>query len=254
MTDNLVTASIDNAVARIALSSPANRNALSRRLVAELHEALQHASQDDTVRVVVLTHDGPTFCAGADLKEVGSPVDPSLPTFPQLIELIWTFPKPVIARLGGPARAGGLGLAAAADIVIAEEDLTFALTEVRIGVVPAIISAVLLPRMAPAAAHRAFVTGAPFDAQFAAQIGLVDRVAPKGGLDSVVNDTINDLMLTAPSAFATTKKLVRDRQEPSICDRLAEMGALSETFFGSTEAAEGIAAFRDKRRPNWAVQ
>ncbi len=252
MPDDLATVHIDGAVARIALNSPANHNALSHRLVADLYESFQRVAQTPSARVVVLTHEGPTFCAGADLKEVGQTADPSWPTFPQLIEQIWSFPKPVIARLAGPARAGGLGLAAAADLVVAEDDLTFALTEVRIGVVPAVISAILLPRMAPAAAHRLFVTGSRFDAQHAVSIGLIDKIATKGNLDIVVEEVVAELMLTAPGAFAATKRLVREYQDPAMHDRLAELGAQSANFFTSAEAAEGIAAFKEKRPPIWA--
>ncbi|WP_208722240.1 enoyl-CoA hydratase-related protein [Rhodococcus qingshengii] len=254
MTKILVDYQIKNGVARIALNSPRTRNALSREMVRQLHAAFTEAAKTPTVRVVVLTHKGSTFCAGADLTEVGQvSMANASPSYSQLIELIWTFPKPVVAMLAGPARAGGLGLAAAADLVVAEAGSTFALTEVRIGVVPAIISAVLLARMSPACAHRALVIGSSMTAEEAARTGLIDMAAPVDQLDSTVEEAVGEMMLAAPEAFAATKVLVRQHQAPGMTHRLTSLSALSESFFRSDEAAEGIAAFRERRRPNWVI-
>src|SRR5256885_9713189 len=175
-------------IATITLDSPHNRNALSAQLRRELHDHLTAANADDAVRVIVLDHTGPVFCAGMDLKEAGgaSADDQPVNEFPAILELIWTGPKPVVAKLAGPARAGGVGLVAAADIAVAAEDANFAFTEVRIGVIPAVISGTVLARLLPRAAHEPFLTGETFRARRAAAIGLINSVGPIGALDAEV--------------------------------------------------------------------
>src|SRR5262249_10540712 len=153
-----------------------NRNALSTALIEELLAALAAADADEAVRAVVLTHTGPVFCSGADLKETAEAFGTGRPPINRLREVltaIWARPKPVVARVTGPARAGGLGLIAAADLAVCSLDATFAFSEVRIGVIPAVISATVLPRLSARAAAELFLTGATFDGARAAQIGLV---------------------------------------------------------------------------------
>ena len=174
----LVRHAVEGGIATVTLDSPHNRNALSARLRSKLLEQLMAALSNESVRVVVLTHVGPVFCAGADLKEASSAVPPVGAEFTSILEAIWLSPKPVVARVAGPARAGGLGLVAACDIALPSQAATFALTEVRIGVVAAVISVTLLPRLLPRAAQELFLTGETFDAKRAVAVGLLNRAVP----------------------------------------------------------------------------
>jgi methylglutaconyl-CoA hydratase len=236
----------------LVLDSPANRNALSTRLRTELHEALCAAVSDDSVRSIVLTHAGSVFCSGADLKEArNGAASTDAPTVPQILVEIWRSPKPVIAAISGAARAGGLGLIAACDIVIADKTVTFACTEVRLGVVPAVISAVMSPRMVASALHRMYLTGETVTAEWAQQAGLVDIVAERGVQDELEKCT-EAFALAAPGALAATKALTRTPE--AIADlraKLVGLGDLSTIHFGSEEGREGLAAFAEKRQPNW---
>ena len=241
----LVHCSVEGGVATITLDSPANRNALSRQLVSELHSALDRAEQPD-VRAIVLTHTGPTFCAGADLKERSSTPADSTP-MARAIERLGTSPAPTIAVVNGSVRAGGVGIMAACDLVVVATPVTFAFTEARIGVAPAIISVPILARCNWSKLAAPFLTGETFDAATAKDIGLVTHVT-----DDVV-DTVDRLLAGvlagAPGAVAATKRVLR-QQQPS----MADMQALSEVLFGSAEAAEGMRAFVEKRPPSWAAR
>lgn len=249
--DTVVRSTISNGVATVILDSPANRNALSSRLCAQLLDEMTAAVEDDDVRVIVLTHTGPVFCAGADLKEDPERKEATARDFAATLELLWTCPKPVIARLAGPARAGGTGLVAAADFAVAVDTVTFAFTEVRIGVVPAVISVPLRHRVVPHALHRLFLTGDTFDAHHAVTIGLLTAVASVDGLDDEIRRLIDSLVLSAPQAWAGTKQLVR-AECPSIATELESMRRLSTEYFRSDEAREGLRAFAERRRPAWA--
>ena len=250
MTDELVHLDIDRGVATITLDSPHNRNALSAQLRRELADHVTTAFADDAVRVLVLSHSGTVFCSGMDLKEASGGAVAGQ-EFPQLLEAIWTSPKPVVARLAGPARAGGLGLVAACDIAVAADTVSFALTEVRIGVVPAIISVTVLPRLLPRAANELFLTGETFDAARAVQIGLINSAVPADRLDEEVARFTDMLALGAPNALAATKQMLRAPRPPSMADDLAAMLELSARHFGSDEGREGMAAFLEKRKPSW---
>jgi methylglutaconyl-CoA hydratase len=253
MTEELVHLAVGAGIATITLDSPHNRNALSRQLRTELLDRFDRALDDDAVRVIVLTHDGPAFCAGADLKETSAQrgVDPEGASLPAILERIWTSPKPVVARITGPARAGGLGLVAACDIAIAADTVSFALTEVRIGVVPAIITAVILPRTSPAAIHELMLTGDRFDARRAVEIGLINHAVAADDIDAEVGRFTDMLALGGPLALAGTKQMLRMRRPGDIAEELAELGDLSARYFGSAEGAEGMRAFIDKRAPAW---
>jgi methylglutaconyl-CoA hydratase len=246
----LVHLEVASGVATITLDSPANRNALSAQLRQELAGHLDTALSDDAVRVVVLSHTGTVFCAGMDLKEASAGALAGQ-EFPRILESIWSSPKPVVARLAGPARAGGLGLVAASDIAVAADTVTFALTEVRIGVVPAIISATLLPRLLPRAANELFLTGETFDAARAVQIGLLNSAVPADALDDEVRRFTSMLALGAPGALGATKSMLRMQRPDSFVDELQEMLQLSARYFGSEEGREGMTAFLEKRRPSW---
>ncbi len=250
MTDELVHLAVQAGIATITLDSPANRNALSAQLRAELHSALDRTADDDTVRVVVLDHTGPVFCAGMDLKEPGNQ---GVTEFPTILEQIWTHPKPVVARLSGPARAGGIGLVAAADVAVAAHGATFAFTEVRIGLVPAVISVTVLPGLLPRAAHELFLTGETFDAIRAAAIGLITSAVPADGLDAEVARYTGLLIQGAPEALALTKQMLRRPPAPTLGEDFAAMLDLSAQRFASAEGQEGLRAFTEKRPPSWVV-
>ena len=248
--DRVLQASVTRGVATLTLDSPANRNALSRAMRAQLRTALADALADDAVRAVVLDHTGRVFCSGMDLSEAAGAAgeDQGVREFPDLLELVWSAPKPVVAAVRGPARAGGVGLLAACDVVVAGSSATFAFSEVRLGLVPAVISAVVLPRMAPHVAHRLMLTGQVFDAGAAAAGGLVDLVVPDADVDAEVCAQLVHLTAGAPSALAETKRLLRARQPELAFDHLLD---LSARFFAGEEGQEGIAAFREKRPARW---
>lgn len=244
---------VGKGVATLTLDSPHNRNALSAQLRRELRDHLVAAAADDTVRVIVLDHTGPVFCAGMDLKEAGSPDSSTagVNEFPEILTQIWTSSKPVVAKLAGPARAGGVGIVAAADIAVAVDSATFAFTEVRIGVVPAVISVTVLPRLLPRAAHELFLTGEKFDAARAVTIGLINSAVPADGLDAEVDRYTGMLALGGPTALAATKDMLRRARAADLADDFSDMLELSAGFFAGTEGQEGIRAFVEKRSPNW---
>jgi methylglutaconyl-CoA hydratase len=247
--DVVVRVEVARGVATLTLDSPANRNALSRALRAQLRQALADALADDAVRVIVLDHTGRVFCSGMDLAEAagGGAQDQGVREFPDLLESIWHSPKPVVGVVRGPARAGGVGLLAACDVVVAAESATFAFSEVRLGLVPAVISAVVLPRMVPHVAHRLMLTGNVFDAATAAGGGLVDLVVPDADVDGELRAQLVELTAGAPTALAETKRLLRAGSEL----RFDELLELSARFFASDEGQEGIASFREKRPARW---
>ncbi len=243
-------------VATITLDSPDNRNALSAQLRRELLAHLQQALDDPATRVIVLSHTGRVFCSGMDLKEsrgAGAQAQ-GVNEIPAILERIWSSPKPVVARVAGPARAGGVGLVAACDIAVAAEEATFAFSEVRIGVVPAVISVTVLPRLLPRAAHELFLTGETFDGPRAVRIGLVNSAVPAADLDAEVARYAGMLMLGAPGALAATKEMLRGERPQALAAQFAEMQELSATFFAGDEGQEGMRAFAEKRKPAWAQE
>src|SRR4051794_39321809 len=249
---SLVLSETARGVATLTLDSPPNRNALSTALIEELLAALAAADADATVRAIVLTHAGPVFCSGADLKETAAAFGAGKPPINRLGEVlaaIWESPKPVVARVTGPARAGGLGLIAAADLAVCSLDATFAFSEVRIGVIPAVISATVLPRLAPRAAAELYLTGATFDGARAAHVGLVTAAVDAASVDATVAAYLDALVRGAPGALAGTKRLLRRQKADTFRDDVAELTGLSLTYFGSPEGIEGIVAFREKRDP-----
>jgi methylglutaconyl-CoA hydratase len=244
--DSLVRCTINGGVATITLDSPANRNALSRRLLAELHAALEAAA---AARVIVVTHTGPTFCAGADLKERSAgPTDatPMALAMQRLMEA----PQPTIAALHGAARAGGIGLLAACDLAVAHPDVTFAFTEVRIGVAPAIISVPILRRAPWSRIAAAFLTGETFTARDALEMDLITHVTDD--VTAEVKLLTDAIVAAAPNAVVVTKTLLRGAASRQLRDDFAAMRELSEALFGSAEAAEGMRAFAERRPPDWS--
>ncbi|AOS65079.1 enoyl-CoA hydratase/carnithine racemase [Actinoalloteichus hymeniacidonis] len=246
---------VANGTATITLDSPRNRNALSATLRRELRAHLLADIADESVRVIVLDHTGPVFCSGMDLRESRDATagDQGVNEFPEILELIWTSPKPVVARLAGPARAGGVGLVAAADIAVAVDTATFAFSEVRLGVVPAVISVTVLPRLAAKAAHELFLTGETFDAARAVDIGLLNSAVPADRLDAEIDRFTGMLAKGGPNALAATKAMLRAPRAGSLAEEFAEMLALSARHFAGEEGQEGIRAFAEKRLPGWVV-
>jgi methylglutaconyl-CoA hydratase len=252
-------------VATITLNRPDNRNALSVDLVESLASNLTAAVADPAARVIVLTGTGNTFCAGADLKErktvtqgTGSGASPGsggaqddLPTFVRVFQMIQSAPKPVVGKLNGHAMAGGLGLACCCDLTIAPESAMFGFTEVRIGVAPAIISVVCLPKLRTADAAELFLTGERIPAKRAAEVGLITKAVPDGELDAAAAELVGKLLLGGPGAMAATKRLLAEVPGMEQGAAFRWTAALSAELFASPEAAEGMGAFAAKRRPSW---
>jgi methylglutaconyl-CoA hydratase len=249
----LVRTGTQGGVATITLDSPRNANALSTGLLSGLRTALDAAAGDPGVRVIVLTGAGKVFCAGADLTEARANPTGATSLMADVVRLLWDSPKPVICRVNGAARAGGIGLVAASDIAIAVDRATFAFSEVRIGVVPAVISVPCLRRMSSRAAAEYFLTGEVFDARRAAEIGLLTRAVPAELLDAEVARYTAMLLLGAPAAVTGAKGVLRDFSSESFADGLDKMAELSGRYFGSDEAREGMAAFAAKRDPAWVL-
>jgi methylglutaconyl-CoA hydratase len=240
----------------ITLDAPQSRNALSSELIAELGEHLRAAIADDAVRVIVLTGNGPAFCAGADLKSGGGAAagGAARNPFVDILELIWDGPKPVIAAVNGHAFGGGVGLVAAADIAIAVDTAKFAFSEVRVGVIPAMISVVVLPKLGIHQGMRLFLTGETFDAARALGYGLLHRVVPPDQLVQAVEQEAGLIALGGPHAVREAKQLVRTIPRLSMEDGFAYAAEKIAGLFSSSEAAEGMAAFVGKRKPKWTEE
>ena len=244
---------INDGAAWITLNRPENRNALSAILVNELYAHLINANENSEVRSIVITGTGPAFCAGADLKSPpGQLVDGAQGvTYPEVLNTIIESPKPVIAAVNGAAFAGGLGLVGAADIVVTVSDVQFSFSEVRIGVIPAVISVVCIPKLGTHHAMKLFLTGERFTGEQAVSMGFAHRAVKAEELTSMVQEEIDAINLGGPIAVQECKKLVRRVRELNIRDGFNETGEWSKRLFQSEEGAEGMAAFREKRKPNW---
>jgi enoyl-CoA hydratase len=252
MTDaELVHLVIEGGIATITLDSPHNRNALSSRLVTELIDHLRAAGDDARARALVLTHTGSTFCSGADLSEARSgSMSGTASTLLTVIRAIIDLGKPVIAKVDGNARAGGLGLIGACDIVVAGPRCSFALTEVRLGLAPAVISVALLPRIDARAASRYCLTGESFDSAEALRVGLVTIAA--ADVDEAVAAVAGQLLLGSPQGLAESKRLTTAHVREAIDRDGDRMVELSARLFASEEAREGMVAFLERRPPRWA--
>ena len=251
---SLVEASRDGrGVVTVTLADEANRNALSRRLLAELSEALDDADADPAARVVVLTNSGRVFCAGADLRESSASAggNPVVGKASELFSRFRRSPKPYVGRIDGHCVAGGIGLAAAMDVSVARDDARFGFTEVRVGVAPAMISVLCLPKMRRAEAAAAFLRGNRFSAVEAARLGLINAAVPAESLDEEVEAVVADLLAGGPAALAAAKQLLDRVPEMPFDDALAWAERLSAELFAGDEAAEGMDAFLNKRTPEW---
>lgn len=253
MTDTeLVHLVVAAGIATVTLDSPHNRNALSRQLVTELTDRLSSASALPDVRAIVLTHTGTTFCAGADLSEAATgPMTGTAAGLLGLLRLIVELPRPVIARIHGNVRAGGIGLLGACDIVVAAPSSTFGITEARLGLAAAVISVTVLPRIDDRSAARYLLTGSAFDAAEAHRIGLVTVVADD--VESAVAAFAADLLKASPQGLVESKRLANRSVRAAIERHGDEMVELSARLFASEEAHEGMTAFLERRPPRWTV-
>jgi methylglutaconyl-CoA hydratase len=249
----LVRSQAAGGIATITLDSPSNANALSTTLVGQLRAALDGALFDPDVRVLVLTGTGRVFCSGADLKEALTAPGAAADLMAGAIGVLWESPKPVVCRVNGSTRAGGIGLVAACDIAIAPDTATFAFSEVRIGVAPAIISVPCLRRMPSRAAAEYFLTGEVFGAPRAAEIGLLTRAVAAKDLDTETGRYTAMLLRGAPGALAATKAVLREVPAEPVPSGLARMAELSGSLFAGDEAREGMTAYAQKREPAWVT-
>jgi methylglutaconyl-CoA hydratase len=251
----LVETTFAGGVLTVTMADIEHRNSLNRRLVAELVGALDAADRDPAVRVVVLTNEGPVFCAGADLTERSTPgatggvlggADPTA-----LFGRFRHSPKPYVGRIAGHCVAGGMGLAAGLDISIAVDHARFGFTEVRVGVAPAMISVVCLRKMRPADAQAAFLRGNRFTAEEAARMGLINASVSEELLDDEVALVVEDLLAGGPEAIAAAKRLTVTVPTMGEAEAFAWTAQLSAELFAGDEAREGMAAYLEKRPARW---
>jgi methylglutaconyl-CoA hydratase len=236
-------------VATLTLDSQHNRNALSKQLVAELLDGLERAEADDAVKAVVIRAEGRTFCSGADLSEAsGEGMEKAAGVLVELQRRIVALAKPVVTRVHGNVRAGGIGIVAASDVAVTAEDATYAFTEVRLGLTPAAISLTVLPRMTDRSAAETFLTGEVFDGTAAARLGLVTRAVPEADLDAAVADVCAALVKGNPQGLRETKQLVGRHLVERIDAHGAELAELSARLFGSEEAKAAMLAFLNRKK------
>ena len=239
----------NDGVATITLDSPYNKNALSQQLTGELLEHLETAGADDAVRVIVIRSALDVFCSGADLSEattVGMGVGAQRMVDVQ--RAIVANPKPVVARVAGPVRAGGIGIVAAADISIAANTATYALTEVRLGLAAATISLTVIPRLTDRAAALTFLTGDTFDGTEAARLGLVTTAVPEDELDAALAAVLKSLLKGVPQGLRETKKLLTRELLADIDARGKDLAELSAGLFGSEAAQQAMLAFLNRKK------
>jgi len=248
----VVETDLQGGVLTVTLADEENRNALSSRLTTELTDALDAADRDAAVRVVVLTNRGTVFCAGADLKERSSGGSGrSAPAPRDLFGRFGRSPKPYVGRIAGHCVAGGMGLAAAMDISVAVEDAKFGFTEVRVGVAPAMISVLCLPKLRRADAQAAFLRGTRFSAAEAARMGLINAAVPADRLDAEVDAVVADLVAGGPNAIAASKQLIARVPDMPVDEAFAWTAEFSASLFAGDEAKEGMRAYLEKRPAPW---
>jgi enoyl-CoA hydratase/carnithine racemase len=237
----------EGAILRVTLAKPERRNAFDAELIADLHEAFRDVGD---ARGVLLSGEGASFCAGADIEWQRSAIDLSFDENVDdamrlfaMMQAIDGCPAPVVGRIQGYALGGGSGLAAAVDIAIASEDAVFGFSEVKLGIIPAVISPFVLPKIGEGAARRYFLTGERFDAQAALRIGLVSEVADD--LDGAVDRVVGELLTSGPQAAREAKRLVRTRPQGE------ETAQWAARMRASDEGQEGLRAFLERRKADW---
>ena len=236
-------------VATLTLDSPHNRNALSKQLVAELYDRLGRAEEDESVKVVLVRAEGRTFCSGSDLSEAaGEGLEKAAGVLVDLQRRIVTLAKPVVTRVHGNVRAGGIGIVAASDIAISAADATYAFTEVRLGLTPAAISLTVVPRMTDRSVALTFLGGEVFDGTAAAATGLVTEALPEDELDARVAEVCASLAKGNPQGLRETKQLVGRHLVQRIDEQGADLAALSARLFGSDEAKQAMLEFLNRKK------
>ncbi|MBU0719287.1 MAG: enoyl-CoA hydratase/isomerase family protein [Planctomycetes bacterium] len=251
----------DGVVARVTLNRPEVRNAFHEQMLAELLEVFAAIRDDSNVRVVVLTGEGKSFCAGADLHWMKRVVDYSYEEnyedslqLARMLRAVYTCPKPVIGRINGPAVGGGTGVVAVCDITIASEGSTFAFSETKLGLTPAAISPYLLKRMGEKNLREYFLTGERFTAVQAKEMGLLNAVVPTTELDAAVDAKIKMILTGGPNALAVSKELIREVGERSLDDNGPYTADVISRLRMSVEGQEGMSAFLEKRKPRWVAE
>ena len=248
-----------NSIAVVWLNRPDIRNALNDIMIRELRDTFESLSTDDSVRAIVLAGKGKAFCAGADLNYMRKVAffseeqnQGEALVLAQMLNTLATCPKPTIARIHGACYAGGLGLATACDIMVVAQEATFALTEVRVGLIPATISPYVVRAMGYQAARRFFLTGEVLDAATAYKVGMAHELCMADEIDATVNTLLGQLMLGAPKAIADAKRLVLDVSGEAVSEALrVDTAARIAKARSGEEAREGITAFLEKRPPVW---
>ncbi len=261
MTYQTIETELAPGVALIWLNRPELRNAMDDAMIAELSDAFDGAIEDDAIRAIVLAGHGSAFCAGADLNWLKRARDMSADEafedsrrLAHLLRTIHNSPKPVVARVHGPAFAGGVGLVAACDLAVASLEARFCLSEVRLGLIPAMISPYVIAAIGEARARRWFLTAEVFEAAEAWRVGLVDELVPPDELDGAVGTMLGHLLKAGPAALRESKRLIRDVAGRPIDDALTDETAHRiAAVRSSAEGQEGIAAFFEKRKPSWAA-
>jgi methylglutaconyl-CoA hydratase len=255
----LIDVRVENGVARITLTRPEVRNAFNDALIAELTDWATRASAERQLRAAVLQGTGSVFCAGADLEWMSRMVRYSQEenirdanAMSRMFGALDTLPFPLVARIQGAALGGGAGLAAVCDIVVAAADAVFGFTEVKLGILPAVISPFVVRKIGVSAARELFLTGARFPAVRAREIGLVHTLVTVDRLDQEVDNTLRELASSGPSAVATAKALIANvagRSPADIAGLTADTIARQRI---SDEGQEGMRAFLEKRKPDWS--
>jgi methylglutaconyl-CoA hydratase len=248
----------DGPVATVSLARPEARNALSAALLEEITRGFEALAEDEQVRVVVLTGEGPAFCAGADIgymrDTAGFSYEENLADARRLAEMFQAvddLPKPVVAKVRGAAIGGGVGLVAVTDVAVAEEGTRFAFSEVRLGIAPATIAPFVVRRIGHSRARALFLTGERFDADRAREIGLAHGVVPEGELDAAVQEMVAQLLQGGPAAQAAIKELLRQIEATEPMEALGIMTQLIAELRVGEEGQEGLGAFLEKREPYW---
>jgi methylglutaconyl-CoA hydratase len=249
------------AVARVTLARPEVRNAFDDRLIEELTRAVGEAAKDPAARVVVLAGDGPSFCAGADIswmRKAGgysqAENEADAERMARMLRTIDACPKPVVVLAHGAAIGGGVGLVAAADIAIAAEGTVFSLAEVKLGILPSVISPYVLRAIGPRHARDLFLTGDRFDAAEALRIGLVHRVVPAAELEEAGRRKVASLLTSGPEAVGVAKRLIEEVAGQTPDEAMALTVRTIAERRASGEAKEGLTAFLEKRKPSWAKE
>ena len=259
MTYVTIETSRDHDVVTVKLNRPDVHNAMNESLMKELTQCFLQLSKDNTVRCIILTGAGPSFCAGADLNWMKSMAQYSMEEnikdsrlLLNLYEAIYHCPKPVIGRINGHAFGGGIGLVAVCDMTIAPPEKKFAFSEAKLGIIPSVISTYVVRRIGLSAMRRLFITGERFTSEYAKEIGLLDYVVPEDQFEETIKKYVHILHSSGPRAIAEVKQLVtaceqmtRDDYKEHTVQKIAELRV-------STEGQEGIQSFLEKRKPSWS--